>query len=65
MEIVCSLDPTSLLFTPTDLAQLAGRGLPGLQGNAALPTLPTLPLGASGDVSGLFNPGLFLSVQSS
>lgn len=65
VEIVCSLDPTFLLFTPTELARLSSCGLQGLQGNAMLPTLPTLPPRASGDISGLFNPALFLSAQLS
>lgn len=65
VEIVCSLDPTSLLFTPTELARLSSHGLQGLQGNAMLLTLPTFPLTASGDISGLFNPALFLSAQLS
>lgn len=38
-------------------------GLQGLQGNAMLLTLPTLPPRVSGYISGLFNPALFLSVQ--
>lgn len=65
VETVCALDPTSLLFTPTELARLSSQGLQGLPGNARLPTLPTLPLRPSGDIPGLFNPALFLSVQLS
>lgn len=44
VEIICSLDPTSLLFTPTELAQLVGCKVQEWQGNAVLLTLPTLPL---------------------
>lgn len=65
VKIVCSLDPTCLLFTPIELAWLIFRGLPGRQESSVLPVLPTSPLGASGDISGLFNPGPSLCIQSS